>query len=138
VRQQTDQLERAAEHLVTNLLPALDAFDMARAHLGELAHTSTEAKALLQASALLTDTLAKEGLERIDESGVPFDPTTHDAVEHAPVGDAGSGSAGAGAGAADGADGAPSSGDPVVTGVLRSGYRWKGRVVRPAMVRVAG
>ena len=27
---------------------------------------------------------------------------------------------------------------PVVDGVLRAGYRWKGRVIRPAMVRVRG
>ena len=29
-------------------------------------------------------------------------------------------------------------GEPVIDEVLRSGYRWQGRVLRPAMVRVRG
>ena len=124
-RQQTDHLERAAEGLVTRLLPVLDAFDLARAHLE--AEGSPEGKALLQAAGLLEDTLAKEGLERFDDIDVAFDPTTHEAVEHQPA-------------AADDAEatetGAPDG--PVVSGVLRAGYRYKGRVVRPAMVRVLG
>lgn len=117
-RQQSDQLERATENLVAKLLPALDALDLARAHLSAEENASGGVKALLQATALLTDALAKDGLERIDDPGVPFDPTVHDAVEHAPAeNDAESG---------------------VVAGVLRAGYRWKGRVIRPAMVRVSG
>ena len=75
VRQQTDLLERAAEALVVRILPVLDAFDLARAHLED--EGSPEGKALLQAAGLLEDTLAKEGLERVAATGVPFDPTTH-------------------------------------------------------------
>ena len=124
LRQQTELLERAAEGLVSKLLPVLDAFDLARAHLE--AEGSPEGKALLQAAGLLSDTLAKEGLERVDERGVEFDPTSQEAVEHVP--------ADPGATGAD--DGAPSG--PVVVDVLRAGYRYKGRVIRPAMVRVQG
>jgi molecular chaperone GrpE len=120
LRQQTDHLERAAEDLVTKVLPVLDAFDLARAHLGDGDNLSAEGKALVAGSTLLADTLAREGLERIGEAGEPFDPTTHEAVEHVPrVGDA-----------------APEG--PVVDEVLRAGYRWKGRVIRPALVRVRG
>ena len=122
LRQQTDLLERAAEGLVGRLLPVLDAFELARAHLE--AEGSPEGKALLQAAALLSDTLAKEGLERLEGAGSDFDPTVHEAVEHEPAGDG------------EGGD-APSPG-PVVAEVLRPGYRYKGRVVRPAMVRVRG
>jgi len=118
LRQQTDHLERAAEDLVTKVLPVLDAFDLARAHLGDGDDVSAEGKALVAGSTLLADTLAREGLERIDDAGEAFDPTTHEAVEHA-----------AGDSAGDG---------PVVDEVLRAGYRWKGRVIRPAMVRVRG
>ena len=125
MRQQTDHLERAAEDMVTKILPVLDAFDLARAHLGEGDDASAEGKALLAASGLLADTLAKEGLERIDDPGAPFDPSVHEAVDRVPdgAGPAGQGSSGEG---------------PVVDGVLRAGYRWKGRVIRPAMVRVRG
>jgi molecular chaperone GrpE (heat shock protein) len=103
----------------------------------------------------LFDSLAKEGLERLDDTGVPFDPTTHDAVEHETGDQTASRDAGdpaaadeAGAGepvpAADGArEGASpaeglSASEPVVVAVLRAGYRWKGRVIRPPMVRVRG
>ena len=155
LRQQTELLERAAEGLVLKLLPALDAFDLARMHLGDVEEASPEGKALVQASALLFDSLAKEGLERLDDTGVPFDPTTHDAVEHETGDQTASRDAGdpaaadeAGAGepvpAADGArEGASpaeglSASEPVVVAVLRAGYRWKGRVIRPPMVRVRG
>jgi len=68
-----------------------------------------------QVQASLLATLEKEGLERIHPEGKPFDPAESDAVAHE--------------------DG---DGGPVVAQVLRPGYRWKGRVVRPAMVRVKG
>ena len=63
------------------------------------------------------DVLEREGLERIDPIGGPFDPTLHDAVAHEP------------------GDG---DGQQEVVEVLRAGYRWKGRVLRPAMVKVRG
>jgi molecular chaperone GrpE len=132
LRQQTEHLERAGEGLVVRLLPALDAFNLAREHLGEGDDLSTEGKALVQASALLFDTLAKEGLERTDDLGQPFDPNRHEAVEHEPSPDDAGNSSEADGGTTEGAD------VPVVSGVLRAGYRWKGKVIRPAMVRVRG
>ncbi|MDQ4132828.1 MAG: nucleotide exchange factor GrpE [Actinomycetota bacterium] len=105
LRQQTEHLERAAEGLVEKLLDALDTFDAALAH-GE---------GFEQVHGTLMGVLGKEGLERIDPAGEPFNPEEADAVAHE--------------------DG---DGGPVVTDVLRPGYRWKGRVLRPAMVRVKG
>jgi molecular chaperone GrpE len=107
LKQQTEHLERAAEGLVEKLLPVLDTFDLALAH-GE---------GFDQVQSQLMAALEKEGLERIDPIGKPFDPNEHDAVAHEP-GDGGGG--------------------PVVTDVMRNGYRWKGRLVRPAMVKVKG
>ena len=63
-------------------------------------------------NAMLTE-LKKHGLETLDLEGQPFDPEVAEAVTHEPI------------------DG----GDVVVADVLRSGYRWKGRTLRPAMVR---
>ena len=57
--------------------------------------------------------LKKHGLEALDLESQPFDPEVAEAVAHEP------------------GDG----GDVVVAEVLRSGYRWKGRTLRPAMVR---
>jgi molecular chaperone GrpE len=151
-RQQTDLLERAAQGMAVNLLPVLDAFDLARAHLGDATDLSPEGKALVQAAALLFDTLSKEGLERVDDAGAPFDPTVHEAVEHeavehdeaedepagheTPEAPGGGGTQGE-AGEAKAEDYVKAAG-PMVVAVLRVGYRWKGRVIRPAMVRVRG
>ena len=133
-REQAAILERAGESLVSALLPVLDAFDLAKAHI-DVVESSPEGKALMQASALLADALGREGLERIDAVGVEFDPTVHEAVEHLPAEEDAPGDASPAD--ADDQDAAATSG-PLVVDVLRAGYRWKGRVIRPAMVRVRG
>jgi molecular chaperone GrpE len=118
-RQFEELAARGVTALVGRLLPVLDTLDLAEDHLlaeatsdGALA---AETKALVQARALLLDTLEKEGLERVGSDGEAFDPTVHDAVAHV-----------------EGEDG------PVVDEVLRAGYRWRGQVLRPAMVKVRG
>ena len=63
----------------------------------------------------LTDVLEKQGLVKLAPAGEAFDPNHHEAVAHE-----------------------PGEGEAVVSEVLRAGYLWKGRVLRPAMVRVRG
>ena len=104
MKQQTDLVERAAETLVRDLLPVLDIADLARAHGADD-----------QVGAALFDALGKEGLERLDPVGQPFDPTEHDAVLHE-----------------------EGDGEPEVLEVMRAGYKWRGRLLRPAMVKVKG
>jgi molecular chaperone GrpE len=111
-RQQHEILENAAASLVKKLLPVLDTADLALAHGG--------GEDVKQVAGTLFDILSKEGLERIDPQGQPFDPANHDAVAHEPV---------------EG-QGAPEM--PEVSEVLRAGYLWKGQVLRPAMVKVRG
>ncbi len=118
-RQQSEQSARAAADLVSKLLPVLDTLDLAEAHLNESLDLSEDGKALRAAHAMLSDILAKDGLDRLDQRGVAFDPSVHDAVAHT--------------------EREPGeTGEPVVEDVLRAGYRWKGQVLRPAMVRVRG
>jgi molecular chaperone GrpE len=128
VRQREEEADRASSDLVRKLLTVLDTLDLAAAHLGDTEPDgqggatdlgSQAVEALGQARAQLTDLLTKEGLQRVDETDVVFDPEVHDAVAHAPAEDT------------DGLD-------SVVDEVLRSGYRWRGHVLRPAMVRVRG
>jgi molecular chaperone GrpE len=123
IKQQTEHLERAAEGLVVKLLPVLDTLDLAAAH----AEDSSEAKAVGAIASSLFDVLEKEGLERIDPLGKRFDPNLHDAVAHEPPDPAESHT--------QHQDG---GGEPQVSDVMRAGYRWKGRVLRPAMVKVKG
>jgi molecular chaperone GrpE len=77
-----------------------------------LAHDSADLEPIHRS---LMGVLEAEGLERIDPLGKPFDPNEHEAVAHE-AGEEG----------------------PVVAEVLRPGYRFKGRVLRPAMVKVRG
>ena len=103
---------------MNKLLPVLDTLDLAEAHFSESLDLTEDGKALRASRAMLTDILSKEGLERVDQRNVPFDPSVHDAVAHT--------------------EGAPGDTETMVDEVLRSGYRWKGQVLRPAMVRVRG
>ncbi len=147
VRQQEEQAARAEGGLVTKLLPVLDNLDLAWVHLGD---DTEEARAIAQARGQLLDVLGKEGLERVDAAAVPFDPVVHDAVAHAPAGAAGAAGAAEPAAAAAAPEAEPepapgaATGDvppgvgPVVDEVMRAGYRWRGQVLRPAMVRVRG
>jgi molecular chaperone GrpE len=62
---------------------------------------------------VLLGELRKQGLETLDIEAQPFDPEVADAVAHEP---------------GDGHE-------VIVAEVLRSGYRWRGKTLRPAMVR---
>jgi len=64
----------------------------------------------------LMGALQRQGLEAMDLQGKPFDPALGEAVIHEPGDD----------------------GEPVVCETLRTGYLWKGRVLRAAMVKVKG
>ncbi len=107
-KREVEARERANDSLVGELLPVLDAFDGAVAN---------GAEDVVPMRSSFLDALAKQGLERIDPADDAFDPNLHEAVMHED---------------ADDVDG------PVVAEVMRAGYVWKGRVLRPAMVRTRG
>ena len=85
VKQQADQVARAAVSLVEKVLPVLDTLDLATQHLGDA--ESADGRALVAVTSQLHDVLAKEGLERIDPLGEAFDPNAHEAVGHLPAED---------------------------------------------------
>jgi molecular chaperone GrpE len=64
----------------------------------------------------MADTLKKLGLEPIETAGQPFDPNLHQAVERVPTEDAE---------------------DQTILGEFQRGYNFRGKLLRPAMVRVA-
>src|SRR6478672_1140160 len=112
VREQTALVERSTEGLVEQLLPALDSFELALLSLGDDVDEKVR-KGLQLVYAELYGVLERAGLERIDALGAPFDPNEHEAV------------------AQDEGEGEPHVGD-----VFRTGWKLKGRVLRPAMVKV--
>ena len=107
-REQEGERDRAVAAVIDRLLPVLDAVDAARSHHPD---------ALAPIDGVLHPALVALGVERIDPLGEPFDPESHEAV------------------AVNVDDEQASDGETVVE-VLRAGYRCRGHLVRPAMVRV--
>jgi molecular chaperone GrpE len=112
MRDQTSHLERATSVLIEQLLPVLDAFELAMLNAGSDAERLRKGVELVYSE--LLGVLEKAGLERIEAKGKPFDPEEHEAVMSI-----------------------EDDGEPGVRDVVRTGYRLKGRVLRPAMVKVA-
>jgi molecular chaperone GrpE len=114
LREQTAVIERATEALIEQLLPVLDNFELAvRSIEGDEVELEKVRKGIELVFAELTAILEKSGLQRIDAHGASFDPNEHEAVMQ------------------DDGDG-----EPVVGEVFRPGWKLKGRVLRPAMVKV--
>ena len=115
LKEQTAFVDRAAADLVEKLLPVVDSFELALENFEaddseELANVR---KGVELVYAELLGVLEKAGLSRVEAEGKPFDPNVHEAVMQE-----------------------EGDGDPVVADVLRTGYTLKGRVLRPAMVKV--
>ena len=113
VREQTALVERSTEGLLEQLLPVLDSFELAVRNLEGSAVDTNVRKGIELVYAELMSVVERSGLERIECAGAPFDPNEHEAVMQ------------------DDGDG-----EPHVDDVLRTGWKLKGRVLRPAMVKV--
>ena len=109
-----------SQHLVDKLLPVLDTLDLAENHLNESLDVSEDAKALRASRAMLMDILSQGG----PRAGRPARGSLR------PVG--------ARRRRALRRRGRPRTARPWWRTCMRSGYRWKGQVLRPAMVRVRG
>ena len=114
VKEQTRALEFGSEGLVRRLLEVLDEFQLALASADARPELESFTRGVELVHAKLLDTLRAEGLEPVDAAGKPFDPEVHEALM----------------GSSD------DDGEHYVEDVLRTGYRLKGRVIRPAGVRV--
>jgi len=114
-RERAQERHRGAELLIEQVLPVLDAFD--RALAGQDGSASAEyRKGFELIRTQLWNALAKQGLQPIEAVGKPFDPNLHHAIENVPT---------------------ASQPEGTVVGEMQTGYMFHGRVLRPAMVRVA-
>jgi molecular chaperone GrpE len=113
-KESADFREFAVSDAARTLLPVMDSFNLA------LKNSSARPEDLRKGVELiykqLQDVLQKLNVERIPAQGEPFDPRMHEAIEMVE------------------SDAAP---DHHVLEELQPGYRIKGRLLRPAMVRVA-
>jgi molecular chaperone GrpE len=100
--------------VMRRLLDVLDEFELALMHASEQPDDDRFLHGVELVFAKLADALKAEGLVKIDAQGKPFDPSLHEALLQSGEGD----------------------GEPVVADVLRNGYTLRGRVLRPAGVRV--
>lgn len=114
-RDRHEESRRALGHFIQQLLPVLDAFERALAAHDDPAYAEYR-KGFELIYRQLWESLAKQGLERIEAAGKAFDPHMHQAIERVETDEH--------------ADGA-------VIEALQPGYLFHGRVLRPASVRVA-
>ena len=119
-KERLDALDRGAEQLVTGLFSVLDSFGLALDAAGK-SDDEQLAKGVELVHTQLLSALEQAGLSQVEGVGASFDPTIHEAMLQV--------------------DAAEELGheveEPVVVEVLRPGYRFKGRVLRPAAVKVA-
>ena len=113
LKEQTHAVELAAEPVVRRLLEVLDEFELALMAANEKPDLDRFLHGVELVYAKLVDSLRAEGVERIEADGKPFDPELHEALMQTGEGD-----------------------HVVVADVLRPGYTLRGRVIRPAGVRV--
>jgi molecular chaperone GrpE len=114
-KENKEAFQRATARVIEGLIPVVDGFEHALA-----AHREAEYENYRKGFELiykqLLDNLTKLGVERVDPVGKPFDPHLHNAVDRAET---------------------TKHEDGTILEVFQPGYVYHGRVLRPAMVRVA-
>jgi molecular chaperone GrpE len=119
-RERQEAAQSASAALVNKLLPVLDHFEMAQAAARNAPDLQNGTAALQDGIAMiqqqLKGILAETGLEEVDASGRPFDPTLHEAVSQLETAEVPEGE---------------------VVQQIRKGYKLRDRLLRPATVVVA-
>lgn len=112
-RERMEFTQYAASEAVNTLLPIFDDFERA---LKQESADKEFRRGIELIYQRLSDTLKKLGLEPINSVGQPFDPHVHQAIDRVETDEAE---------------------DQTVLEEFQPGYRFKGRLLRPAMVKVA-
>ncbi|MFZ0958625.1 MAG: nucleotide exchange factor GrpE [Candidatus Sulfotelmatobacter sp.] len=112
-KEQQEFRDYAAVDVIKSLLPVIDSFERA---LRAKSHAADFRSGIELIYKQLQDTLAKLGVRPIPAVGEPFDPHYHEAIEMVETADAA---------------------DHEVLEELQRGYKFKDRLLRPAMVKVA-
>ncbi len=111
-----DAERRGRETLLRELLPVFDNLERATSHAETAADVNSLVDGVMMVHRQFLDTLVKNGIERIEALGQPFDPAVHEAIQQVETEEY----------------------DPgTVANVFQAGYRMGDRLVRPSMVVVA-
>jgi molecular chaperone GrpE len=114
-KERAEDSRRATARVIEGIIPIIDGFEQALAVHRDAAYENYR-KGFELIYRQLLENVAKLGAERIDPLGKPFDPHLHQAMDRTET--------------ADHLDG-------TILQVFQPGYVFHGRVLRPAMVRVA-
>jgi molecular chaperone GrpE len=112
-KERSEYVQYAGMEIVREILPILDDFDRARKVEGG---SPEYTKGVEMIYSRMVETLKKQGLEPIETAEQSFDPHLHQAVERVETKD---------------------SADGTILGEFQRGYNFKGKLLRPSMVKVA-
>ena len=116
LREQTARAAAASQALVARLLPVLDNFELAVSSAEHSRDFDRKLKGVEMVFGELREVMEAEGLVKIEAEGKPFDPERHEAVIAVEQ---------------EGTE------PGMVVDIVRTGYELRGKVLRPAMVKVA-
>ena len=116
-RERNELIRYAAETVIRALLPVIDSLDRALVAVDQQSDPTAVVKGVHLIHRQLHSVLQKEGVTRIPTVGQPFDPHRHEAVQQV-----------------DADDGVE---DHTIVEEVQAGYAMHGKVIRPAMVKVA-
>lgn len=114
-KERSEDSRRSTARVIEALIPVVDSFDQALASHREPEYANYR-KGFELIHKQLIDNIAKLGAERIDPMGMTFDPHLHQAMDRTETTEKDEGT---------------------ILQVFQPGYVFHGRVLRPAMVRVA-
>lgn len=109
-------LKYAGQELILKILPILDNFDIAEKKLPKDLQDNDNIKGILQIKVQILEFLKNLGIEPIDCLKKKFDPNFHEVVEMIEVKDEGSG---------------------IIIEEVQKGYKFQGKVLRPAKVKIS-
>jgi molecular chaperone GrpE len=115
-KERADDSKRSTARVIEGLIPVIDGFEHALAAHGQQKEYDNYRKGFELIYKQLIENVTKLGAERIDPVGKQFDPHQHQAMDRLETTD---------------------QEDGTVVHTFQPGYVFHGRVLRPAMVRVA-
>lgn len=115
-KQREELLQYAHEHIMSDLLTAIDHLELALHHASEDSERSSLVEGVEMTLKELLSILGKHGLSSIKSSGKPFDPHVHQAMSQMETDDID---------------------ENMVVKEFRKGYMYKDRVLRASLVEVS-